>query len=243
MNGAKLKKAVLWSCLAVLVVCAVLWLVVSRSAHPEAPEEPERTKGGLPVIAPVELKVTPSKEGVAEFLEKSGDYASVYGGDACYNITPDFVADNSDFTIFKVGLGEKYFVMYGGEVYPLYWGLGAQDPISMALADVDQDGWYELYYSYIYGSGILRCGISYFDPHRKESVSLGRSFQWDKLFTTNEAGELCVNELDWEWNDPNDEGDFDAEYSICAGEQIGTILFEDGEITLKTDPEYEDDMW
>lgn len=239
MNGAKLKKVVLWSCLAVLAVCAVLWFVAGRTAHPETPKEPERTKGGLPVIAPAEQKITPSKEGVAEFLEKNADLSAEY--DDCDNITPDFVADNSDIAIFKVNppeQREEIFIVYDRKTYGFPMRV-----VSMALADVDQDGWYELYYSYIYGSGILRCGISYFDPHRKESVSLGRSFQWDKLFTTNEAGELCVNELDWEWNDPNDEGDFDAEYSICAGEQIGTILFEDGEITLKTDPEYEDDMW
>lgn len=240
MKGAKLKKAVLWSCLAVLVVCAVLWHMVSRSARPEAPEEPERTKGGLPAIAPVELKVTPSKEGVTEFLEKNTYLSIEY--DECCNITPDFIADNSDFTIFKVGLSEKYFVMYDGEVYPLYWGLGANDPMNMALADVDQDGKYELYFTYVTGSGMPWCVIDYFDPNRKESVALG-SFRWDKVLTTNEAEELCVNERRHEWVDPDDTENLDAEYSIGAGEQVGTITLEDGAITLKIDPEYEDDIW
>lgn len=240
MNEAKLKKVVLWSCLAVLVVCAVLWFVVSRSARPETPKGPEQTKGGLPVIAPVELKVTPSKEGVAEFLEKNTYLSIEY--DECCNITPDFIAENSGFTIFRVGLSEKYFVMYGGEVYPLYWGLGANDPMNMALVDVDQDGKYELYFTYIIGSGMPWCEIRHFDPNRKESAVLG-SFRWDKVLTTNELGELCVNEPDWEWNDPDDEGDFNAEYSISAGKQVGTILLEDGAITLKIDPEYKDDMW
>lgn len=240
MENTERKKVVLWSCLVALAVCAVLWLAVSRSARPEAPKELERIKGGLPVIAPVELKATPSKEGVTEFLAKHTDFSIKY--DECCNITPDFIADNSDFTIFKVDLPVKYFVMYGGEVYPLYWGLGANDPMNMALADVDQDGKYELYFSYINGSGMPWCEINHFDPNRKESAVLG-SFRWDKVLTTNELGELCVNELDWEWNDPGDEGDFNAEYSISAGKQVGTILLENGEITLKIDPEYEDDMW
>lgn len=92
MESTERKKVVLWSCLVALAVCAVLWLAVSRSARSETPKEPEQTKGGLPVIAPVELKVTPSKEGVAEFLEKNEGYTSMFEEDTCYNITPNFIA-------------------------------------------------------------------------------------------------------------------------------------------------------
>lgn len=242
MKGAKLKKAVVWPCLAALAVCAVLWLAAGRSARPEAPEEPERTEGGLPVIAPVELKITPSEEGVAEFLEKNEDYASMYEEDTCYNITPDFISENSDFTIFKYDKSTASFVMYEGEVYIAGEYFGGSGIESMALADVDMDGQYELYYTFSWGSGIPRTMIGYFDPCAKETKAFDyASFHYGMMLTANENGELCVNtalyDLDYTEN-------WFVDYMIQAGEQqIGTIRLENGEITLKINPGYEDDVW
>lgn len=240
MKNTELKKVILSSCLIVLAVCAVLWLAVSRSARPEAPKEPERVKGGLPVIAPMELKVTPSKEGVAEFLEKNEDYTTIiYEGDTCYNITPGFVADNSDFAIFKYDISAEAFLLYDGEVYHIGTGWGGSGVESMALADLNQDGQYELYYTFSFGSGIGRTKIAYFDPSTKKEESFDyASYYYGIILTANGEGELCVNigthDLDYS-------KDWYVDYSMKATEQqMGTIRLEDGTITLKIDPEYEE---
>lgn len=242
MKNTELKKVILSSCLIVLAVCAVLWLAVSRLARPETPKEPEQTKGGLPVIAPVELKVTPSKDGAAEFLEKNEGYTSMYEEDTCYNITPDFIAKNSDFAIFKYDKSAASFVMYEGEVYMAGDYFGGDGIESMALADLNQDGQYELYYTFSFGSGIHRTMIAYFDPSTKKEESFDyASYHYGIILTANEDGELCVKigtyDLDYS-------KDWYVDYSMKATEQqMGAIVWEEGTITLKIDPEYENDMW
>lgn len=56
----------------------------------------------LSVIAPTsEMKLMPSNNLVENFLSKNGVFNSGYEADDCFNITPDFIANNSTFTIFK----------------------------------------------------------------------------------------------------------------------------------------------
>lgn len=237
MKHAQMKKVLLLSALVVLVACVVLWLAVSRSASPKMPEKPARTEGGLPVIAPAELKITPSKDGVEEFLKKNEGYTSMYEEDTCYNITPDHIAGNSDFTIFKYDKSTASFVMYEGEVYVAGEYFGGDGIESMALADVDMDGQYELYYTFSWGSGIHRTKIGYFDPAAKETKTFDyASFSYGMMLTANEDGELCVNTALYDLDHTEN---WFVDYAICAGKQMGSIILEDGEITLKIDPEYE----
>lgn len=114
--------------------------------------------------------------------------------------------------------------MYDGGVYSIGCCFGGYGITSMALADLNGDNQYELYYTFSWGSGIIRSQIGYFDPVSKEVTILDYDdFVSEKMLTVNEAGELCVN---------SGIPDFDTlvDFSMKAQEVIGIIIFENGEI-------------
>lgn len=84
--------------------------------------------------------------------------------------------------------------------------------------------------------------IAYFDPSTKKEESFDyASYHYGIILTANEDGELCVKigtyDLDYS-------KDWYVDYSMKATEQqMGAIVWEEGTITLKIDPEYGDDMW
>lgn len=221
--------AILWGCMAAIVS----WLAPAGTLDP--------TETRLPVIAPAEVTVVPTRTGVSKFLEKNQGFTSMYEDDTCYNITPDFIAEHSEFTIFKYDTSAETFVLYDGEVYHIGTGWGGSGVESMALADIDQDSQYELYYTFSFGSGIQRTCIGYFDPNTKKEERFDyASYHYGMMLTANEDGELCVNTA---LHDLDHSKDWFVDYAVRATEQkIGSIDFEDGRITLKIDPEY-DDVW
>lgn len=100
-------------CIIPLLLCIVLFVSVCL-AH----RKPART--ALDALAPQsELKITPSKKQVAAFEAQNVDFESPYDADECYNITPDFVADHSDYMIFKYEESNETFILYDGKVYRL----------------------------------------------------------------------------------------------------------------------------
>ncbi len=148
----------------------------------------------LAVIAPEsKLTIVPSKTRVSEFTKCAG-YTAEEGD--FYNITPDYIADNSEFEIFKDVKSTDSFIMYDGEVYSIGTCFGGFGVTSMALADLNQDGDDELYYTYVFGSGVHALSIGYFDPVKKEVTILDcphQSHGHELMLTANESGDLCVN--------------------------------------------------
>ncbi len=189
---------------------------------------PEEETAVLPVLAPEsELSVTSSKEQVEEFEKIAG--FTEFSDHECFNITPDFIAENSEFQIFKYSKWTESFLMYEGEVYSIGNCFGGYGIMSMALADLNGDGQYELYDTFSWGSGIHRSQIGYFDPAEKEMTVFDYSFfEYDTMLTVNDEGELCVNMA---------YPDFETyvDFTVRAEEQVGTIVFREGEITLDTD--------
>lgn len=182
------------------------------------------------VIAPEsELTIVPSETRVSEFTTCAG-YTAEEGD--YYNITPDFIADNSDFKIFKNAASTDSFIMYDGEVYSVGICFGGFGVTSMALADLNQDGEYELYYTFSFGSGLHILSIGYFDPVKKEVTLLDydlESHGHELMLTVNESGDLCVNIA------VIDEKSYQSfvDFSFKAQELIGTVVFEENTITLQ----------
>ena len=187
----------------------------------------------LDTLAPEsELTITPSKEQVAAFETQNNDFKSPYDTDECYNITPDFIADHSGYTIFKYEECRETFVLYDGQIYRLGEYLGRSNITSMALADLNKDGQYELYYTFLWGSGILRSQIGYFDPANKKVTVFDCSvFISDLMLTVNEAGDLCVNTVTPDYYDNAS----DVDFVIKAQDLIGTITLEKNKITAHID--------
>lgn len=178
------------------------------------------------LAAESEMVITSSDIQVSDFLTKNSNFRTSYDTDKCYNITPDFIADNSDFMIFKYRESTESFIMYQGEVYSIGTCFGGCGITSMALADLNKDGQYELYYTFSWGSGLHRSQIGYFDPANKEVTIFDYSLlSSDMMLTTNESGELCVNSATLT-------DDSFVDFSIKAQELTGTIELEENSITL-----------
>lgn len=186
-------------------------------------------KSALVTIAPEsELAIASSISGVSEFKNLNKDFVSDYDNDQCYNITPDFIADNSDFMIFKYDKSCETFIMYDNEIYSIGICFGGWGITSMALADLNEDGQYELYYTFSWGSGIHCSQTGYFDAASKEITVFDYSYaklDSDMMLTMNKTGDLCVNSAAID-------GSF-VDFSIKANELLGSIAFEENEITAR----------
>ncbi len=97
----------------------------------------------------------------------------------------------------------------------------------MALADLNRDGQYELYYTFSWGSGIPRSEVGYFDPADKEEVLFEESFFMQELIlTVEESGNLCVNTSSLDM-------DSSVEFTSKPQDKLGTIGLEGNQIVLK----------
>ncbi|OMF89504.1 hypothetical protein [Paenibacillus sp. FSL R7-0337] len=171
-----------------VIICALI-LTIAGCANDE-----QVTSDTLTIrAATTELGIKPSTNQVEEFLNINQKFISSYDTDTCFNITPDFVAENSKFSVFKYSISSGSFLLYDGEVYSLgmFGGL-----TSVALADLDRDHQYELYFTVGWGSGIHRSQIGYFNPAKKKvTVFDFQYFDHDMILTSGEAGtSLIVNE-------------------------------------------------
>lgn len=182
------------------------------------------------VFAPeTEMIITSSKTQVSKFVTKNKDFVTSYNMDECYNITPDFIADNFDFAIFKYNQCAESFIMYDKDIYSIGTCFGGFGITSMALADLNMDNQYELYYTFSWGSGLHRSQIGYFDPVDKEITIFDDSFPIsDLMLTVNKSGDLCVNTAVID-------ADSFVNFSIKAQDLIGTIIFDEDKITLNID--------
>lgn len=75
---------------------------------------------------------------------------------------------------------------------------------SFYIADINQDGYFELCYSFVKGSGIVNYGISIFDVHNKvtlfENEERGKL---DYLFDLDDKGYLIIEELKFNDHKPH----------------------------------------
>ncbi|WP_138754516.1 M56 family metallopeptidase [Paenibacillus sinopodophylli] len=134
-----------------------------------------------------------TQDGVDAFLALNKDFKSSFEADRCYNITPQWITENSDYRIFKYSQSAASFLLYEGVVYPLGEELGGFGVTSMALDDLDSDGKMELFFTYSWGSGIHRSLVAYFSPTAKEVVTLPYA-HWneDMTIVTNRDGSLSL---------------------------------------------------
>lgn len=174
--------------------CCMLLMLSACSANPTS------EAAALDTLAvESELTITASDAQVSDFVARNTDFISDYASDECYNITPDFIAGNSDYAIFKYGSSTQSFLLYEGEVYDIGTCFGGYGITSMALADLDQNSAYELYYTFSWGSGAHRSQVGYFDPDGKEIHVFDYAlFDSDLILTVNQSGELCVNKAAFE---------------------------------------------
>jgi hypothetical protein len=220
MKAIKLAAALVCVCLLVLSACA------------PAPETPGKDQDGAlaPVAPDSALSIRPSDEGVGDFLALLGDGApKAYENDACFNITPDYIKDHSDFLIFKFDQSCASFLENGGKAYPLGEFLGGTGADSFALADLTGDGVYELYFTFSWGSGMHRSQVGYFDPKTKAVTIFDAAFySEDCMLTLDENGNLQISHADILYG--MDELSFYVSFDLTAGEPLGAFSYENGAV-------------
>lgn len=192
---------------------------------------PASEKPALDTVAvESEMVITSSDMQVSDFLAKNINFTAGYETDECYNVTPALIADNSDYAVFKYSSSSESFIMYDGEIYNIGTCFGGFGITSMALADLDKDGEYELYYTFSWGSGLHRAQVGYFEPANKEihvfEYALPNS---DMILTVNESGDLCLNSATLDLDDF-------VNFTIKKQNFIGTISFEGDGTELNITP-------
>lgn len=204
------------------ILCA-LFILSACSAS-----TPSKKEALGPLAAEAEAKITSSGRRIPDLIAKKPDVTARFGKDEFYNITPTFIEDHSSYVVFKSIRFAQTFLMYADELYSPdeYFGFGGYGITSMALADLNQDGEYELYFTFSWGSGVHWAEIGYFDPAAKEFHRIDyHLLDSELMLTVNQSGDLCVSSATL------DSQDF-CNYTIKAQELIGTIGFEEGKAVL-----------
>lgn len=177
------------------------------------------------------FQITPSMDGVDEFMKS---FREKYGDDGkgnCYNVTPQEITDKYDMRIFKFdydGGGHLYgdgFLLYENEIYPLGISFGGWGLTSFAVADTDHNGSNELYFTYSWGSGIHRSQLGYFDMQSKDIIYFDYEYRDYDMILSDKNGMLSICHAGAEFTSFEDE-------EFTAGEEIGRIGFVDNEIQL-----------
>lgn len=104
---------------------------------------------------------------VDEFLEQLGSYDTGYTDDVCYNVSTEQLAVYG-FEVFKFEKSRISFLLFDGEIYELASGFGFEGITYLAVADLNQDGHGELYFTNMAGSGNPYLEAGYFDTAVKE---------------------------------------------------------------------------
>lgn len=176
---------------------------------------------------PMKATISGTQDGVEDFLSLQQDFKSGYDMDTCYNITPDYMKESSDYLIFKYDTSSASFLLYEGKVYPLGEWFGGSGVTSIALADLNGDQKSELYFTYSWGSGLHRSHAAYFDPASKQVVVFDYThLNEDMIVTDNDDGGLslyaaAVSKFDSFVNFDMERSDF-----------ISDIVYENGQILL-----------
>ncbi|QHQ60402.1 hypothetical protein Ana3638_06125 [Anaerocolumna sedimenticola] len=137
---------------------------------------------------PVITSISGTQDGVSEFLSLNRDYVSGYEADKCYNITTEYVKENSGYQVFKYNTSCASFLLYEDKIYPLGEWFGGFGVTSMALGDLNGDRKPELYFTYSYGSGLHRSHVGYFDPVEKQVVTVDYTRLDGDMLVTCTAG-------------------------------------------------------
>ncbi len=146
---------------------------------------------------PVKATISGTQDDVENFLSLQRDFKSGYDNDTCYNITPNYIRQNSDYSVFKYDTSSASFLLYEGKVYPLGEWFGGFGVNSMAISDLNGDQKPELYFTYSFGSGLHRSNIAYFDPVEKKVIVFDYThLNKDMIVTENNNGGLSLYNAD-----------------------------------------------
>lgn len=151
-----------------------------------------------------------------------------------YNVTPSFINENSTYQIFKDANTGNTYLLYEEDIYKLGNSRDGDGVISFALADFNQDGMKELYFSYTWDTGVYRTNIAYFDAKDKKIKGFDNIYFKDKEVILLKIDDmLCAVEA--EYTEHIDKVNF----KLSSRNILARITFENDEIILKEESKFE----
>lgn len=182
----------------------------------------ERQENNVSVVT---FQMVPSSDGVEDFLQILGGHGEEDSG-RCYNVTPEEIAEQYGFAVFKFDKFCDSFLLYDGETYPFGEWFGGFGVTSFAVADLNEDGKTELYFTYSWGSGIHRSQVGYFDTANQETVLFDFSNPFgEAVLAADDDQTLCVYQAEAQIRSFVD-------IALTAEDKIATFLFDSGKISL-----------
>lgn len=169
------------------LLCVILSVVISLSGCTNCTNVLEKQ--------PIELSSTliGTSDDLNEFLSLQADFKSSWDNDECYNITPQFIVENSDYRIFKYDISGASFLLYDNKIFPLGDWFGGYGLTDAKIADIDCDNVMELYFTFSWGSGIHRSQAGYFNPQVSEIKIFDYShMNEDMMLVANGKGGLSL---------------------------------------------------
>ena len=175
----------------------------------------------------ITFEMEPTKTGVEEFLANDPKIANDHEDDELYNVTPAEITEKFGFTVFKFAKSCESYVVYKDKTYLLESSFGGPGTISFAVADLNKDGNYELYFTFSYGSGMNHAEVSCFDTSEDTEFYFCSDYFNDDMTLTVENGKLCVYKAAYK-----DLGSV-VHIKTEPKEKIGEIVYEYGVIRFK----------
>lgn len=177
----------------------------------------------------VTFQMVPSSNGVEDYIEQvfGDDYDEENAG-GYYNVVPEDISNDYGFSIFKNDFSGYSELVYDNKKYTLGEWVGGPGVTSFAIADLNEDSEFEIYFTYSYGSGEPRSEVGYFDTASKKTVIFDFEKGWELLLEVDSNNILCVYDADFDTY--NRKSDIDIEMS--AREKLASIVADNGEITL-----------
>lgn len=203
----------------------LLFVIGCMSAGCRQNEMPDEQAGAMPIDT---FQMSPSSEGVEGFLKLLGDEGAEGDPDRYYNVTPEDISEDYGFRIFKSDQTCSSLLLYENTLYSLGECFGGCGVTSFAVADLNADGAFELYFTYSWGSGIPRSQAGYFDSASGEVTSFDfESWFGELLLETDDEQNLCVYHAGCD-------GKSFVDMELSAGEKAAYITAEEGEISLRS---------
>lgn len=177
----------------------------------------------MPIVT---FQMCPSSDGVEDYLRILGDGSAEEDISRCYNVTPKDISEEYGFRIFKSDLTCSSQLLYENELYPLGECFGGYGVTSFAVADLNADGAFELYFTYSWGSGIPRSQVGYFDSASGEIAEFDFADWFSELILTADGDQNL-----YVYRAEADVKSF-VDIEMSAGEQAAYLIAEEGEISL-----------
>ena len=192
------------------------------------------------------------KDGVDEFISltegmKGEGLISGFSitEDNIYNVTPDQVARETNYKIFKASDSCASFILIDGQIYLLCEYFGGFGFVNAVPCDFDEDGCTDLLVASSFGSGAHRSVISHFNVKTKESTVIFDTSLTDQpdrdlivMAATPSFSSAEINNLPIYYNIycveiSVQEGNL-AKLSYLPSDVIGSVEYENGQVVFKS---------